>query len=88
MSCHLCHGGVWGSSLPCHCTTQPKYTTGYVVSITDEPYRLPPLPTFTDLPAMPSNPGRFPHRCPICDGSGQYLGKTCHGCEGKGIVWG
>ena len=24
--------------------------------------------------------------CPVCKGSGQYKGKKCHGCDGKGWV--
>jgi len=37
-----------------------------------------------------------PHKCPICEGTGQVSAKgnaihssvCCHGCDGKGIVWG
>lgn len=29
-----------------------------------------------------------PHKCPVCDGSGQYKEKQCHGCAGSGIVFG
>jgi len=38
-----------------------------------------------------------PHKCPICEGTGrtspngnmsQYSSVVCHGCDGKGIVWG
>ncbi len=37
-----------------------------------------------------------PHKCPVCDGAGGIkhpltglvAPATCHGCEGKGIVWG
>ena len=25
-------------------------------------------------------------KCPVCDGSGKYKDKTCHGCDGKGWV--
>ena len=41
--------------------------------------------------------GKRPHKCPICEGTGkvQVAGNTtailttaCHGCDGKGIVWG
>ena len=28
-----------------------------------------------------------PHICPVCKGEGEYKGKTCHGCNGKGFVW-
>ena len=24
--------------------------------------------------------------CPVCEGSGEYNGKECHGCQGKGWV--
>jgi len=24
--------------------------------------------------------------CPVCNGSGKYEGKECHGCDGKGWV--
>lgn len=24
--------------------------------------------------------------CPVCNGSGKYCGKLCHGCSGKGWV--
>lgn len=25
-------------------------------------------------------------KCPVCDGSGKYKEKECHGCDGKGWV--
>ena len=25
-------------------------------------------------------------KCPVCNGSGKYEKKTCHGCNGKGWV--
>ena len=24
--------------------------------------------------------------CPVCEGSGEYIGEKCHGCQGKGWV--
>jgi len=24
--------------------------------------------------------------CPVCQGTGKYLEKTCHGCNGKGWI--
>jgi hypothetical protein len=24
--------------------------------------------------------------CPVCHGTGKYLGNTCHGCHGKGWI--
>lgn len=30
---------------------------------------------------------RFPHKCPICNGSCEYAGKLCKACDGKGIIW-
>lgn len=35
--------------------------------------------------------GRKPYKCPVCDGSGNFLlppFKDCHGCNGKGTIWG
>ena len=42
------------------------------------------------------NNNRKPHKCPVCDGSGENdicsgsltQIETCHGCSGTGIVWG
>lgn len=28
-----------------------------------------------------------PHKCPVCNASGKYEGKKCHGCDGRGFVW-
>lgn len=28
-----------------------------------------------------------PRICPVCKGEGEYKGKACHGCGGKGFVW-
>ena len=25
-------------------------------------------------------------KCPVCEGTGKYEEKTCHGCDGKGWV--
>ena len=28
-----------------------------------------------------------PHKCPVCNSNGQYLGELCFPCGGTGIVW-
>ena len=47
--------------------------------------------------STPKYISRYPHRCPLCEGRGKlppdgttsnYSMVTCHGCSGKGIVWG
>lgn len=25
-------------------------------------------------------------KCPVCEGTGSYIGRVCHGCDGKGLI--
>lgn len=48
--------------------------------------------------SIPGLPESRPHKCPICEGKGKIINLypelfqhgevQCHGCQGKGIVWG
>lgn len=55
-----------------------------------------------DLQVFKSAKVKLPHKCPVCNGSGEWelqsidetirndnkRFKTCHSCEGKGVLWG
>ncbi len=53
--------------------------------------RIDDIETLIDVRA--ENNEKKPHKCPVCDGKGQWFEEPsnkyhCNSCEGKGIVWG
>jgi hypothetical protein len=94
MTCRNCQGG-WYSIDPCSCI---KIGKAEFFPYPQVGWPLSPSPG--DLPPMPTAPGRFPHKCPVCEGKGTVnedhinsggtikVNITCHACKGEGIVWG